>query len=270
MYKREFVPPNLSYFLFGPRMTGKTSILRKTQNDLFVDLLDPTEELRLRAEPKLFWEMLSALKNGSQIIVDEVQKVTSLLDYVQMAMDQKQMRFSLSGSSARKLKKGGANLLGGRAADLKLFPLTAFEIGTDFNIEAALHTGTLPRIYSLFAEKKIPEMHILLQSYITTYIKEEIQAEALVRKLDAFQRFLPVAAQANGTLIEYANISRECAVHMNTVKDYHQILEDTLIGNFLWPAARSERKKMRPKFYFFDCGVLRSLQGLATSKSEPR
>jgi uncharacterized protein len=166
----------------------------------------------------------------------------------------------LTGSSARKLKRGGANLLGGRAHDLKLHPLTEREMGTRFDISKALQYGTLPKFAGLAFEKDTEELRSLLRSYYTTYIKEEIQAEALTRNVGAFQRFLNVAAQANGQVIEFQNISRECSVPASTVKEYFTILEDTLIGEFLWPWDRSERKKARPKFYFFDTGVVRSIQ----------
>ncbi|MBI4403967.1 MAG: ATP-binding protein [Deltaproteobacteria bacterium] len=244
-------------------MTGKTVLLEKLKHEKYYDLLDPELEIALRAQPKQFLEELATLSAGSCVIVDEIQKVPILLDYVQIGIEKLKLKFFLSGSSARKLKRGGANLLGGRAADLRLHPLTTKELGQAFNIESALTYGTLPKIQLLVQERKIKDAIRLLRSYHTTYLKEEIQAEAIVRSLDAFQRFLPVAAQANAQMIEYANISRECSVPMETVKDYFQILEDTLVGNFLWPWNRSERRKARPKFYFFDCGVVRALQNLA-------
>ncbi len=252
-----------SAFLFGPRMTGKTALLRNLRSTLYFDLLDRELEIDLRGNPKRFWEEMTALKPGSRVIIDEIQRLPSLLDYVQMAMEKLKVSFFLSGSSARKLKRGGANLLGGRALDLKLHPLTVKELGQDFSLPLALTYGTLPRVSVLLHEKKPKEATRLLRSYHTTYLKEEIQAEAIVRKLDAFQRFLAVSAQANAQMIEYANISRECSVPMESVKEYFQILEDTLLGTFLWPWDRSERKKARPKFYFFDCGVVRALQNLA-------
>ncbi len=258
-----------SAFLFGPRMTGKTALLDKVAASLYVNLLDPQLELELRSNPKLLWEQLSALKPNCRVIIDEVQRVPQLLDYVQLGIEKLKLNFFLSGSSARKLKRGGANLLGGRAADLKLHPLTVEELQGDFHLNRALALGTLPKISVLLKEKKTAEAIRLLRSYHTTYLKEEIQAEAIVRKLDAFARFLPVAAHSNAQMIEYANISRECSVPMESVKEYYQILEDTLIGRFIWPWDRSERKKARPKFYFFDCGVTRALQRLASAEVSP-
>jgi len=249
-----------SLFLFGPRMTGKSYLFRQVDGVArYIDLLDPETERRFRPHVRLFWELIAALPDESRVIVDEVQRIPAILDYVQMGIEQKGIQFLLSGS-ARKLKRGSANLLGGRALDLNLHPLTYEELGADFSISQALHYGTLPRIYQLIKQESIQEARLILKSYYTTYLKEEIQAEALVRNLGAFERFLLVAAQANGTIIEYANIARDCSVPDNTVKEYFSILEDTLIGSFLPHLNASERKKTRSKFYFFDCGVLRGIQ----------
>jgi predicted AAA+ superfamily ATPase len=177
-----------------------------------------------------------------------------------MGIDRYRHIFIISGSSARKLKRGGANLLGGRSVDLKLHPLTYDELRDHFSIDMAIQFGTIPKIYDLIIEKKFDLVKSHLKSYFTTYIKEEIQAEALTRNIGAFQRFINIAAQSNGQVIEFANISRECSVPASTVKEYYQILEDTLLGFFLWPYDKSERKKARPKFYFFDCGVVRAIQ----------
>jgi predicted AAA+ superfamily ATPase len=258
-----------SAFLFGPRMTGKTFLLRDLPADLYIDLLDPELELQLKQSPRLFWEQISALKNKALIVVDEVQRVPALLDYVQKGIEEKQLIFVLSGSSARKLKRGGANLLGGRAKDLKLHPLTQNEMREHFDIKAACHFGTLPKVAQCLVGHHRDEAKSLLRSYSTTYIKEEIQAEALTRNVGAFQRFLQVAVQGNAQVIEFANISRECSVPSSTVKEYYAILEDTLLGDFLWPWNRSERKKARPKFYFFDCGVVRAIQNRLNDPPTP-
>ena len=265
-YQREIQLDQIesSCFLFGPRMTGKTSILMRLSSDIYYNLLDPQVELRFRTRPHEFWEEISYLKPGTQIIVDEIQRIPTLLDYIQMGIDQKQIQFLLSGSSARKIKRGSANLLGGRALNLQLHPLTEKELGKDFDIHNTLKFGTLPLISSLLLEGKIQTIKRQLKSYVTTYIKEEIQAEALVRNVDGFHRFLSVASACNGQMIAFANISRECSVHQSTVKEHYSILEDTLIGHFVWPFHRSQRKKARPKFYFFDCGVVRALQSRMT------
>jgi len=259
-----------SFFLFGPRLTGKTTLLRALDFDLFFDLLDPELELQYRRRPRLFWEQIEALPDGSTIIVDEIQKVPELLNYIQMAIDRHDHICIMSGSSARKLKRGGANLLGGRALDLRLHPLTHDELGPSFELENALSYGTLPQISSLLVDGKQHLAVKHLESYVSTYIKEEIQAEALTRNIGAFNRFLEVAAQSNAQVIEFANISRECAVPASTVKQYYQILEDTLLGFFLWPFDRNERKKARPKFYFFDCGVIRAIQNRLQDPPTPR
>lgn len=248
-----------SAFLFGPRMTGKSLYLSKLKCSLYLDLLDPEIELEFKKTPKKFWEQISAQRENSTIIIDEVQRVPALLDYVQMGIERNNQRFLMSGSSARKLKRGGANLLGGRALDFRLHPLTCEEIDKNFSIVSALSFGTLPKITNLVISKRLEEARLMLKSYITTYIKEEIQAEAIVRSIGSFQRFLEIAAQSNSQMIEFSNISRESQVPGSTVKEFYTILEDTLLGRFIWPFDRSERKKARPKFYFFDCGVVRAL-----------
>lgn len=262
MYTRDLHLESIksSYFLFGPRMTGKTTLLSLLHHPTHYNLLDIAIELQLKQNPQLFWEEISALPKKSKIIVDEVQKIPALLNYIQMGIDQYHHQFIISGSSARKLKRGTANLLGGRALNFRLHSLSWHELGKDANINWVLNYGSLPKVYSLLKDKNKNEVLLYLKSYVSTYLKEEIQAEALTRNLGAFQRFLNVAAFSNGQIIEYANISRECAVPMSTVKEYFQILEDTLIGDYLWTYDRSERKKARPKFYFFDCGVIRALQ----------
>lgn len=249
-----------SLFLFGPRMTGKTYLLRRLEPALFIDLLDPETELLLSRAPGQFWEQLKALKKGDLVIIDEIQRVAVLLDYVQKGIEEIGLKFVLSGSSARKLRRGGANLLGGRALDLRLHPLTHLEIGKAFDLNTALSFGTLPQVVSTFLEGDEHEARQQLKAYCTIYIKEEVQAEALTRNVGAFQRFLNVAAQMNGQIVEFASVARDSAVPMSTVKEYFSILEDTLLGSFLWTWDRSERKKARGKFYFFDCGVVRALQ----------
>jgi predicted AAA+ superfamily ATPase len=258
-----------SAFIFGPRMTGKTTIIREIPCESFFDLLDPESEQKYRLQPNLFWQQISAVREKSRIIVDEIQKVPELLNYVQMGIDQFTHEFILSGSSARKLRRGGANLLGGRALHLKLHPLTQQEIGEYFSIENALMYGTLPKIADLLALQKKDLAISHLRSYITTYIKEEVQAEALTRNVGSFQRFLAIAAQSNAQVIEYSNIARESSVPASTVKEYYQILEDTMLGSFLWPFDHNERRKARPKFYFFDCGVIRALQNRLIDRPTP-
>ena len=241
-------------------MTGKTTLLRRMEFTVYFDLLDPELEMNYRNRPALFREQIAPLPDQSTIIVDEIQRVPELLNYIHMAIDQHDHRCILSGSSTRKLKREGANLLGGRALDLRLHPLTYTEIGANFHLPDALAYGTLPKIHALLMDRQVGLAIDHLRSYVTIYIKEEIQAEALTRNVGAFHRFLSVANQSNGQVIEFVNISRECAVPSSTVKEYYQILEDTLLGRFLYPYDRNERKKARPKFYFFDCGVIRAIE----------
>ena len=249
-----------SQFLFGPRMTGKTKLLRELSVGRYYDLLNNNEELRLKVDPGLLWREVQSLPSGATVVIDEIQRVPALLDYVQQAIDQKNLRFLLSGSSARKLKRGAANLLGGRAIERHLHPLTAEELGARFDLELAMSFGTLPKPYLLAQQKQAEEARAVLSTYYTIYIKEEIQAEAVTRNIPAFQRFLNVAAQSHGHVIEYQNISRDCRVPASTVKEYFSILEDTLLAGLLWPWDASERKKARPKLYLFDPGVVRAIQ----------
>jgi predicted AAA+ superfamily ATPase len=258
-----------SILLFGPRMVGKTSLLERLSFRRKFNLLEPELELQLRTRPSLLLKEVSSLSPGDRVLIDEVQKVPELLNVVQSGIDQLKLDFVLSGSSARKLRRGGGNLLGGRALDRKLYPLTQAELGSDFDLERTLMIGTLPKVVTE-GLSSLDRAYDYLHSYTTTYIKEEIQAEALVRNVGAFQRFLPIAAQSHGQTIEFENIARESSNPASTVKEYFQILEDTLVGFFLWPHDRKERKKARPKFYFFDPGVARALQGRLGIAIEPR
>ena len=261
-YKRTLNLHNLSQsaFLFGPRMTGKTHLLSELHPALLIDLLDPEIELALARSPKLFWEKISVLHAGDLVVIDEIQHVPSLLNYVQKGIEELRLRFILSGSSARKLKRGGVNLLGGRALALHLHPLTFQELGVTMTIDQALSYGSLPWVAASLQEGREDDVRRYLAAYNTVYIKEEVQAEALTRNIGAFNRFLNVAAQMNAQVLEYAHVARDAAVPASTVKEYFSIMEDTLLGSFLWPWDKSERKKARPKFYFFDCGVLRAIQ----------
>ncbi|MGC2594999.1 MAG: AAA family ATPase [Rhabdochlamydiaceae bacterium] len=251
-----------SFFLFGPRGTGKSTLLKQRfdQNEcLWLDLLDSSVEDRFFRNPSDLYAIVKALpKEIRYVIVDEIQKVPKLLDEVHRLIEEGDKIFILTGSSARKLKHGGANLLAGRAFVYHLHPLSCFELKNKFDLEKALHWGTLPKIFSLDENSEKDEF---LRSYADTYLKEEIWSEHIIRKLQPFRRFLEVATQCNGKIINYANIARDVGVDDKTIKEYFLILEDTMIGFFLESYHNSFRKRLveKPKFYFFDPGVVRSL-----------
>ncbi len=262
---RRFVrfSPKHSFFLFGPRGTGKSTLLKERflpGQCLWLDLLDSSVEDRFSRSPGELYAIVKALpKEVVYVVVDEIQKVPKLLDEVHRLIEEKVDKvFILTGSSARKLKHGGANLLAGRAFVYHLYALSCFELGERFELETALHWGTLPKILSLGDDAS---RSAFLRSYADTYLKEEIWTEQVIRKLPPFRRFLEVAAQCNGKIINYANIAQDVGVDDKTIKEYFIILEDTMIGFFLEPFHNSFRKRLveKPKFYFFDPGVVRSL-----------
>ncbi len=244
-----------SHFLFGPRGTGKTSLVHKSfgAEIPFIDLLSDDVYSRLLRRPSLLEELLP--KGTSFAIVDEIQKIPTLLDEVQRLIETKRIKFLLTGSSARKLKRGGANLLGGRAWESNIFPFTSFELGESFDLLRYLNTGGLPPIYL----SDYPEDE--LRNYIKLYLKEEIQAESLVKRLDHFARFLDTAALANSEELNFENIANDAGVPARTVASYFEILEDTLVGFQVLPFARTKKRKAikRSKFYFFDVGVAGAL-----------
>jgi uncharacterized protein len=263
MYKRSIdldEARSESLFLWGPRQTGKSTLLSMLfPESLRYDLLLSSEYQRLTRRPELLKENIMALSpedlaKQQPVILDEVQKIPSLLDTVQWLMVNKGVRFILCGSSAKKLRRGHGNLLGGRALHCELHPLSFSEV-PDFDLIKALNRGMLPRHYSSDAYPR------RLQAYVGDYLKEEIAAEALTRNIQAFANFLDVAAISNGEIINFSNIARECGVSAPTVKEYYQILVDTLMGRFV-PAFRKRAKRRvieTPRFYFFDVGVLNAL-----------
>lgn len=258
---RQFSNKN-SFFLFGPRGTGKSTLLETRFNleeCLWLDLLDTSVENQFFRNPADLYAIVQALPPSTKyVIIDEIQKVPPLLDEVHRLIEETDKVFILTGSSARKLKRGGANLLAGRAFVYHLFALSCFEVGPLFNLEKALHFGTLPKIFNLESDE---ERGHYLRSYADTYLKEEISNEQVVRKLPPFRRFLEVAAQCNGKIINFANIANDVGVDAKTIKEYFSILEDTMIGFFLESYHNSFRKRLveKPKFYFFDTGVVRTL-----------
>lgn len=258
--------PNAHFFLFGPRQVGKSTLLRGQGVDWAIDLLDPELQLTYNKTPGLFKQQMDDLDpgRGSRILIDEIQRVPELLDVVHALMEQRgDLQFILCGSSARKLRHGASNLLGGRALYRTMHPLTHDELAEDFDLEQVLAYGSLPKVSTALREKKTREAQDMLRAYTITYLREEIKAEAIVRNLQGFQNFLDVAAAQFSEQINFSGVSRDCQVALSTVKEYYTILEDTLIGFFLNPYLKSTRKRMsrQPKFYFFDNGVTRALLG---------
>jgi predicted AAA+ superfamily ATPase len=251
-----------SFFLFGARGTGKSTLLKVAfvhQPKLWIDLLDPNTEEEYQLNPMLLEERALDFPRNTWIVIDEVQKCPKLLDVVHRLIENRGLRFALTGSSSRKLKRGGANLLAGRAFNFTLFPLTYLELGHHFDVDFILSWGSLPKIFKF---KSDLERNRYLKAYTQVYLKEEIVAEQAVRNLTPFRLFLQVAAQSNGEITNYANIARDTGVDIKTVQNYYQILVDTYVGFFLESYHRSVRKVQisSPKFYFLDTGVVRALK----------
>lgn len=257
------LPTTRSFFLFGARQTGKTTLLRETFREfpcLKYDLLRTDEYMRLAARPALFREeVLGRAAAIRHVVVDEIQRVPGLLNEIHLLLEQDPaLCFAMTGSSARKLKRGHANLLAGRAWLRHLFPLTEAELGGTVPLARTLAWGTLPAVLA----QDDAGARETLKSYTEVYLKEEIEAEAVLRASGPFIRFLTLAAHLNGELLNFSNIARDCGVSHVTVKAYYGILEDTLVGRLLLPWHRSQRGRLstHPRFYFFDTGVVRALQ----------
>lgn len=248
-----------SHFLFGPRGVGKSFLIRETLQDqaTLINLLRPEMYLRLSAHPEQLEEIILAEPKNKRklIVIDEIQKIPLLLDEVHRLIEEQRFTFLLTGSSARKLRHGGVNLLGGRAWLAGLFPLTAWELGDDFDLQKYLQFGGLPAVY--FSDYPREE----LQAYVATYIQEEIKAEGLVRRLPVFSAFLQAAALTSGTVLNYAKFASDLEVSAPTIREYFAILEDTLVGQLLqpWRSSRKRKASASAKFYFFDTGVAHTL-----------
>lgn len=253
-----------SFFLLGPRATGKSFLIREqlSQSAITLNLLNSELYLRLSSHPADLESIIDAQMDKQEhkiVAIDEIQKIPHLLDEVHRLIESRKIRFLLTGSSARKLKYGHANLLAGRAWIANLFPLSWSEMPT-FQLDYYLRYGGLPAVYTT----KEPEEE--LNAYARTYLYEEIQAEGLARKLPAFSRFLTTAALANGQLLNFAQISSDCAVPASTIREYYSILEDTLIGFMLPPWTKSKKRKAlsTAKFYLFDTGITHALANTKT------
>lgn len=258
MISRLFVPPKeSSYFLLGARGTGKSTLLREHYKESkYINLLDERIYQRLLADPGSFYDECSLVKPRNYVVVDEIQRLPNLLNEVHRLIEEKKVQFVLSGSSARKLKSVGVNLLGGRAFRKQLHPFTPIELKAEFNLESALRYGLFPIVWA----SKTPEL--TLEAYAQIYLKEEIQAEALVRNLGGFARFLPVAALFHAQTLNTASLARDAEVSRTTVDGYFGILEDTLLV-FKVQAFESKirvREKKKAKLYFIDSGLVRALK----------
>ncbi|MBI2067334.1 MAG: ATP-binding protein [Deltaproteobacteria bacterium] len=244
-----------SCFLFGPRQTGKTSLIHHIFQDVpFYNLLDSPTFLKLSHSPHLLKEEIP--REAKIVVIDEIQKLPHLLDQVHLLIEERRIHFLLTGSSARKLRRGGANLLGGRARSRMLHPFIYKELGSKFDLSRALNVGLLPSIY--FSNSPDED----LESYASNYLKEEIASEGLTRNIPAFSRFLEVAALCNAKLINFTEIGNDAQVPRSTIHEYFEILKDTLIAFPLHPWKKSQKRKptATDKFYFFDSGVVRFLQ----------
>lgn len=261
MFKRLLSLPESgteTFFLWGPRQTGKSTLLRQAYPDSrWIDLLKSDVFVRYATRPELLRLEIEEEppSPGQQVVIDEIQKVPALLDEVHWLIENRGVRFALCGSSARSVRRGAANLLGGRALRYELRGLTAGELGNDFDLDRILNRGYLPRIYGSDRHRK------LLDAYVSDYLQQEILAEGLVRSLPLFSGFLEAASLSEGSFVNFSNVARECGVSTPTAKSYFGILEDTLIGRWL-PAYRKRLKRRvigAPKFYLADVGVVNLL-----------
>jgi predicted AAA+ superfamily ATPase len=257
MIARRLSLPKGSFFLLGPRGTGKSTWVRQAVPGASrIDLLDEARYQTYLADPGQFAAELRATRSGSWVIVDEIQRLPGLLNEIHRSIEEQRLKFALTGSSARKLRRAGTNLLGGRARQLTMFPFVPEELGHHFRLERALQQGTLPLVWDA------DEPEETLRAYVQTYLKEEIQAEAALRNLPGFARFLPVAALMHAQTFNASAIARDAGVTRPTVQSYLQILEDTLLATTLhaFESRLRVRERRTPKLYLFDPGVIRALK----------
>lgn len=278
MFQRKLIfPHDISFFLFGPRQCGKSTLIESwlvqaglASTSFQVDLLKSDLFLKYSKDPALFREeVLHRVSAGgtTTVFVDEIQKIPPLLDEIQHLMGKTGCQFILSGSSARKLKRGGANMLAGRAIQKFLFPFVYEEVKSQFQLEKALQYGLLPAVFL----RETESVRSILNTYAQTYLREEIQMEGLVRNLPGFSRFLDVACAQFTEITNYTSIGSECGVNARSVQGFYDILEDTLIGFRLPGFDRSVRKQLSssPKFYFFDNGVTNAVNHLLQESLSP-
>ena len=245
-----------STFVWGARQVGKTTMIRNSfPNAVYYDLLQAKDFERLQRNPSLLGEELAVLNEGDTVVIDEVQKIPQLLDEVHSLIFSKNIRFILSGSSPRKIKRCGANLLGGRALKEIMYPFVSAEI-PDFDIHKAVRYGMLPRHYL------VSDPWRRLGAYIGVYLNEEIREEALSRDLKIFSRFMEIAAFSNGEILVYKNIAQDCGIDYRTVASYFEILVDTLVGYMIPSFTQTQKRRtiQSPKFYYFDVGIANYLR----------
>jgi uncharacterized protein len=262
-----------SFFLFGPRQTGKTTFIRERlkPTDLYINLLPHRTGLEYAKEPGRFREeVLAHLRTNKRptIVVDEVQKVPGILDDVHALIEDHNLQFILTGSSARRLRRGASNLLAGRAYTYHLYSLTERELGDDFNLERALRIGCLPVLWDKEADEDPQQF---LQAYSDTYLREEVANEGFVKDLAPFARFLDIVAANDGEVVNFSAIARDCGVSVKTTQSYFQILEDTFLAFRIDPWTRSARKRLvsHPRYFLFDPGVTNALAQTLGPKLPP-
>jgi len=258
LLSRFFEPPQDSFFLFGPRGTGKSTWAGQAfEHALKLDLLQPDLFRSLSARPERLRELVEGNPDKTEVVVDEIQKIPSLLTVVHSLIEEKKpRRFVLTGSSARKLRRTGVDLLAGRARNCSLHPFMAAELKDRFDFARALRYGLLPLMWA------VEEPASALEAYVALYLKEEVQAEGLVRNLGNFSRFLEVISFSHATCLNISNVSRECEIERKVVEGYIEILEDLLLA-FRVPVFSKRAKRavaMHPKFYLFDAGVFQTLR----------
>lgn len=250
------VAEDSSFFLFGARGTGKTNwVLKKFPDGLLFDLLSDDIYTELLSRPSRLGERIPE-KFSNWIIIDEIQKVPQLLNEVHRLIEHRKLKFILTGSSARTLRRKGVNLLAGRALTYHLYPLTAIELGDDFDLKKSLKVGHLPAVLTHSDPKQY------LKSYIKTYLREEVQQEGLTRSLPLFTRFLETASFSQGEVLNFTNIAKEVGSNRNTINQFFEILEDLLIAYRIHPFTKRAKREivLSPKFYYFDVGVYRSIR----------
>ena len=255
MYSRLFQPPAQSYFLFGPRGVGKSFWLRQQYpQDAYIDLLDAANYARLQADPTRLEGMIG--DGAGPVVIDEIQRIPELLNEVHRLIEARGIRFMLTGSSARSLRRRGVNLLAGRALTRHLHPLVLQELGDDFDIQRYLRQGGLPAAWSR------PEPADFLKAYVGTYLREEVLQEGITRNLGAFYRFLEAASFSQAQLLNISAVARDCSVERKMVESYFQVLEDLLLGARIAPFTRPAKRPVvvHPKFYFVDCGIYQTIR----------